>query len=208
MPKGALNRAEEPSPSAKPLSPLPATVVTAPAGETLRMVLLLKSATSNHPCLSIDTPKGCEKRAATPRPSAKPACPLPATVVTIPVRVTLRMAWLLQSATRRLASLSTARPRGILNRALRPCPSSNPCLPPARSEITPVGDTVMIAKWVHTKSVQPSLGSTAKDIASPRSVRASVDTVASIPLVLIFFLKFSSAMILFGGLLAADFFKS
>jgi len=38
------------------------------------MVLLLKSATSNHPCLSIDTPKGCEKRAATPRPSAKPAC--------------------------------------------------------------------------------------------------------------------------------------
>jgi hypothetical protein len=67
---------------------------------------------------------------------------------------TFLMAWLLQSAMRRLESLSTAMPRGMLKRASRPWPSTKPFFPPASSAMTPVGDTVMIAKCVLTNTLK------------------------------------------------------
>lgn len=69
----------------------PAAVVTAPVELTMRMRLLLVSATYSVPEESIARPKGVLKAAAVPWPSVQAAEPLPASVVTAPEAVILRM---------------------------------------------------------------------------------------------------------------------
>jgi hypothetical protein len=55
-PVGFLNEAPAPVPSANVFDPLPASVVTTPPDVTLRMRLLLLSATITLPLLSTATP--------------------------------------------------------------------------------------------------------------------------------------------------------
>ncbi len=61
----------------------------------LRMRLFKKSATMTLPLLSTATPVGRLNEAPVPTPLANAADPLPASVVTTPPGVTLRMRWLL-----------------------------------------------------------------------------------------------------------------
>ena len=78
----------------------------------LRMRWLPESATMTLPLLSTATPLGELNEAPAPVPSANVADPLPASVVTTPPGVTLRMRSLPQSATLTLPLLSTATPLG------------------------------------------------------------------------------------------------
>ena len=81
--RDSWNRAAAPSPSesATPASPLPATVLTAPAIVTRRTARFLELATRTPSSASSASSRGQEKRAAAPCPSAKPGSPLPASVV-------------------------------------------------------------------------------------------------------------------------------
>ena len=103
--------------------PLPASVLTTPA-VIVRMRWLLWSATYTVPLPSTATPKGLPNCAVAPGPSALPAVPLPASVLTIPVAVILRMRWLPRSATYKVPLPSTATPKGPLNCAVAPVPSA------------------------------------------------------------------------------------
>jgi hypothetical protein len=100
-------------PSANADDPLPASVVTTPPGVTLRMRLLPQSATITLPLLSTATPQGVMNEAPVPVPSANANDPFPASVVTTPPGVTLRMRLLRESATMTLPLLSTATPKGL-----------------------------------------------------------------------------------------------
>jgi hypothetical protein len=111
-PAGQLNEAPAPVPSANVADPLPASVVTTPPGVSLRMRWLFLSATMTLPLLSTATPEGSMNKAPAPAPSENPYDPPPASVVTTPPGVTLRMRWLLESATMTLPLLSTATPVG------------------------------------------------------------------------------------------------
>src|SRR5437588_1106315 len=101
IPEGRLNRAVLPAPSKLPLTPAePARVVTTAPGVILRIVWLPVSPTYTLPALSNATPRGPEKRAATPVPSAAPGGPgEPAKVVTTPAAEILRTVLLSLSAT-------------------------------------------------------------------------------------------------------------
>ena len=75
-------------------------MVTTPADVTSRIIRFPVSATKTLPDPSTATPDGPEKRELLPVPSAKPAYPLkPATVVTTPAGVTLRIVSVEVSAT-------------------------------------------------------------------------------------------------------------
>ena len=81
------------------------------------------------------------KRAAAPVPSALPAVPAPARVVTTPAAVIRRIALLEESATYTMPSVPTATPKGALNRAAAPVPSALPRVPsPASVVTTPAGE--------------------------------------------------------------------
>src|ERR1019366_4090892 len=100
MPAGKLNSAVVPVPSLLPFTPAnPATVVTtqlAPDGETSRKVWLPESATYRFPEASTPMPEGEAKSAPLFVPSVLPQIPPhPASVVTTPAGVTLRMMLLL-----------------------------------------------------------------------------------------------------------------
>src|SRR5262249_56228198 len=95
---GELKLAPGPVPSVLPGNPLPARVVTTPAGLTTRILWLPKSATKTLSSASAATPFGNLNFAAAPAPSAKPIW-LPARVVTTPSAVILRMVWFPVSAT-------------------------------------------------------------------------------------------------------------
>ena len=81
-PYGELKAAAVPSPSAKLGAPVPAIVVTTPAGVTRRMRCPVASATATSPLANAATPAGFENCAAAPVPSAPPSAPPPASVVT------------------------------------------------------------------------------------------------------------------------------
>ena len=67
---------------------------------TSHILRLLSSPTARDPCCEKETPKGFEKEAAAPAPSAEPRVVEPANVVTSPVAtVIMRSMWLLLSAT-------------------------------------------------------------------------------------------------------------
>ena len=77
-----------------------ATDIEIEAREMLRIRGLPESQTKRMPPAVILRPKGELKWAALPRPSAKPLCPgTPASVVTTPLELIFRMAWLSLSAT-------------------------------------------------------------------------------------------------------------
>jgi hypothetical protein len=123
-PVGYEKEASVPAPSAKKPY-IPASVVTTLPGVTLRMRKLYWSATNTFPPASTATPEGSRNEAPTPEPSANALSPLPASEVTAPPGVTLRMRWLLWSATKTLPLASTATPEGYLNAAPLPLPSAN-----------------------------------------------------------------------------------
>ena len=87
----------------KPEFPVPATVVIIPAGETLRIRALLKSAIRKPPSAVAATAVGEWIWAAVAGPPSplKPAVPVPATVVIIPAAETFRMRSLYMSANRK-----------------------------------------------------------------------------------------------------------
>ena len=120
-----------PVPSANPLV-LPTRVLTTPPGYvTIRMRLLVESATTIAPSDGITaTPAGHPKLADVPVPSAKAWVPLPARVLTTPLGETTRMRLLSRSETTK-APLEgmTATPRGYLKLAAVPVPSAKAALP-------------------------------------------------------------------------------
>ena len=140
-PNGYRNRAAAPVPSALPLLPVrPASVVTTPPDAIFRIARLFESATYTLPALSTATPAGPLKRAAAPVPSAVPGLPaVPASVVTTPPDVIIRIVWLPVSPTYTLPAASTATPTGALKCAPSPVPSVLPLMPasPANVVTTP-----------------------------------------------------------------------
>ena len=82
-PRRRLKAAAAPTPSAKAGLPEPAKVVTAPVG-VMRRTRLLKSSPTYRlsEAGSTDTPTGKLNAATVPCPSAHPAAPLPASVLT------------------------------------------------------------------------------------------------------------------------------
>ena len=87
-PKGLLKEAAVPVPFAEPALPVPAKVLTSPAGVIFLIRLLVTSATYTLSLLSTATPEGPLKEAAVPVPSAEPVTPaVPAKVVTSPADV-------------------------------------------------------------------------------------------------------------------------
>ena len=104
---GVLNEAAVPVLSAKAGDPLPASVLTTPPGDTLR-TRCPKSTTYTVPPASTATPRGSVNNAPVPAPSANPAVPLPASVLTSPPGVNFRMRWFPKSATKTLPAGSTA----------------------------------------------------------------------------------------------------
>ncbi len=90
-PTGQLKIAAVPVPSAKAPAPLPARVVTTPPGETFRTRLLPQSPTTTLPPASMPTPEGQLKEADSPSPLANAIDPLPASELTAPEGVTLRI---------------------------------------------------------------------------------------------------------------------
>jgi hypothetical protein len=73
--------------------PLPAMVLIVPDGDTFRIAMLLASAMYRLPVASTVTPVGVSSDAlvATPPSPEYPANPLPATVLMIPLGLTLRI---------------------------------------------------------------------------------------------------------------------
>src|SRR5215831_16058982 len=123
-------------------APPPARVVTTPAGVILRMVLFPESATYKFAAVSVATPAGPENAAAAPLPSALPETPaVPASVVTTPAGVILRIVLFPGSATYKFPAVSVATPAGPENAAAAPLPSALPKTPavPASVVTTPAG---------------------------------------------------------------------
>ena len=80
-PRGELKLLAAPTPSAKPATPLPASVDTAPLGDTKRILWFPVSATTEAPLGQAATPsRELEKAAAAPTPSAHPTTAPPASV--------------------------------------------------------------------------------------------------------------------------------
>ena len=96
-PVGAASRAEVAGPPSPwlPSSPVPATVVMTPAGETLRTRLLPRSAIRKPPSAVGSTSSGQFSRALVAGPPSPeyPAVPVPATVVICPLGEIRRIRW-------------------------------------------------------------------------------------------------------------------
>ncbi len=122
---GLLKEEAMKGPSANIADPFPASVETAPPGDILRTRLLSVSATMMLLFASMATAFGLKNEAPTPVPSANAPwqrhsnvksssqqSALPASVVTTPSGVTLRMRWLPESATNRFSLESMVMPVG------------------------------------------------------------------------------------------------
>jgi hypothetical protein len=92
-PMGVLSCADNPIPSKKPATPLPACVVTDLVAEMTRTRWLLVSATNTRPKVPTATPCGLLKPADVPTPSANVEAP-PACVATVVSGEATRMRWL------------------------------------------------------------------------------------------------------------------
>src|SRR5258706_374085 len=97
------------------------------------------------PAASTSTASGKHNSAlvAGPPSPEKPACPLPATVLIVPLVSTLRIRWSPESAMYRLRPASTATPHGTPNRALVAGPPS-PFPKRSRRQQVPPPATVLI----------------------------------------------------------------
>jgi hypothetical protein len=99
---------------------------------------LAVSPTNTTPSALAVTPFGPENEASIPKPSANDAAPSPASVVTWPIGVNLRIRLLLLSATRKLPLTSSKRCQGLLKDAEVGAPSAHAPLPvPANVDTTP-----------------------------------------------------------------------
>src|SRR4030067_1010327 len=122
IPRGGVNRGGAPAPVAPGF---PAIVVTRPPAVTFRIVWLPESVTNRSPPRAA-IPPGNRNCAAGPVPSADPGVSrTPASVLTVPAAVTLRIVWFPVSVTNTL-SPTTATPTGPENRALPPAPPPPP----------------------------------------------------------------------------------
>ena len=134
-PRGAEKPADAAKPSNAPTAPLPARVLTAPdVGFTTRMRKFPLSETHRSPVAgSSASPHGLLNNAAAPVPSAQPAAPDPAKLVTErEARSSLRIFWLFESAIKSVAPAeSSATPKGALNPAKKRTPSALPVEKPA-----------------------------------------------------------------------------
>jgi hypothetical protein len=138
-PLGSLKSAAVPKPSAhEAVAPTPARVLTTPA-ETMRTAP--PSSTTRFPAASTATSRGKVKVALVVGPSAKPAAPEPAKVVTSPAGVTLRMQLFTSSVTYAISAESMAMPHRLAapNFAFEPIPFTKPPVDPASVETTPAG---------------------------------------------------------------------
>jgi hypothetical protein len=137
-PVGELKLAEAPTPFAKAATPLPAKVVTAPLGVTLRMRWLPVSARYATFSASKARPLGTQKLAPAPTPSAHAHAPLPANVDTSPAPVTLRRRCPLLSHTTSTPVLSNFISCGRAKLAAVPAPSATVYAPlPAKVVTSP-----------------------------------------------------------------------
>ena len=131
-PKGSPMRAAEPVPGNQAdRLPLPANVVTVPAGEILRILLFRESATYMLRSGPSVTPIGSKKEAETPNPFARAGLPEPATVETTPPGVMRLMRWFCVSATYKSNAALKARPTGFKNLDVVATPSAYPSTLPA-----------------------------------------------------------------------------
>ncbi len=112
IPNGRLKVAAVPKPLIDEATPLPAKVVTSPEGDMRRNRLFPPSATRTFPAGSIVTVLRVLKAAALPVPSCHVAAPDPASVVTLPERVTIRTRLPVCSATITLSFESMVMPVG------------------------------------------------------------------------------------------------
>ena len=138
-----------PIPSTETLKPEPANVDTAPSGVTKRTRLLPPSVTIAFPKPSMRITRRGKNCATVPNPSRQPHIREPASVVTTPARVTMRILQPVYSATkRRLLNESNAALLGKLKAAKVPVPSIEIALPlPARVVAFPRSDKRRI-RWL------------------------------------------------------------
>ena len=183
-----------PSPE-KPRAPLPATVVMFPSGLILRTRSLPLSARKRLPNLSSVNPFGfsSDELLAGPPSPANLKNPLPAVVVILPSRPTLRMRALPLSAITRFPTASTPTAPG----EFREAPVAGPPSPEKPS--TPLPATVVIMPSVLTFRIRlPRISATYKFPAGSRAIpsggaRESA-TVVIIPLGLTLRIRPASAM--------------
>ncbi len=146
----------------------PANVETAPVpATTVRMALLLESATKMLPAPSTATSEGSENSALVPTPSTNspPKTP-PANVETTPAGEMARMTSENESATYVIPAGVTATPFGELNRAAEPLPSTKPAAVP---NALPPPAIVSTVRSVHcARAVRGGAASTS---ASARTAR-------------------------------------
>ena len=132
-------------PSANAPMPVPASVVTKPAGE-MTLMRPLESATCIKPSAFTVMPAGLKNAALVPNPSAHEATPLPAKVVVAPPEVTRRMRLFPLSA-QKISPVTgwAATPLGEKKLATAPVPSAHAAAPlPARVLTTPSRVTLRI----------------------------------------------------------------
>ena len=156
-PRGLLKEAAAPTPSRYAANPLPASVLTKPPGVIFLIQLLPASATKMLPLAPTATPRGLSKEATAPVPSANAADPLPASVLTTPPDVILRMRLLAWSATKILLLASMSTLLGRENEAPAPVPSANAADPlPAKVVTTPPGVTLR-TRWLSLSATKALL---------------------------------------------------
>jgi len=101
----------------------------------------------------VATALGPSKRAAGPVPSALPFTPaVPASVLTAPAGVILRMVSLPLSAMNTLPALSVAMPVGSLKRAVIPAPSELPMAPGVPASVLTIPAGVILRTMLSSES--------------------------------------------------------
>ena len=130
---GKLNRAFVPVASTFPEDAAPARVVTDPP-EIIRIELFMESATNTVPLDATTRPVGFQNDADRFEPFVNPEIPVPANVVTNPLRSIFLILLFPESATNTLPERSTATPMGNANEARIEIPSSSPGALPANVE--------------------------------------------------------------------------
>src|SRR5262245_11322821 len=165
-----------------PKEPLvPATVVIVPVGETRRIRSLPASAISTLRSGASETPSTLLSAAPSAGPPSpeKPAVPLPATVVIVPVGETRRTRLLLESAIRKPPSAVTDTAFGDHSRAAVAGPPSpeKPSVPlPATVVIVPVDETLRIRLLIASAIRNPP-----SRVAATATGRSSLALVAGPP---------------------------
>ena len=200
-PTGCVKRAPAvPSPSLLKEVPLPAMVVTTPAGVTRRMQKFPVSATTSPPCGSTARPEGKRNSALVPRllanPGRLPVPPPPTStdVASVP-RSTTRTRWALYSRIKSCGGAaapppppppprSSARATGVVRSAAVPMPSASPAAtplgPPPTKEVREAFPAHRALTLLLLRSAM-SRAPAASSYARPRGVKRVVAPPATAP---------------------------